>query len=70
MGRNGAGKSTALEAIMASSPPRAGAVTLNGHRLDGLPAHAIPRRGIGYVPQGCGTRGRATVSVGRVDKRT
>ena len=52
MGRNGAGKSTALKAIMGLVPPRAGTVTLNGQRLDGLPAHAIPRRGIGYVPQG------------------
>jgi branched-chain amino acid transport system ATP-binding protein len=52
MGRNGAGKSTALKAIMGLVPPRAGTVTLDGHRLDGLPAHAIPRRGIGYVPQG------------------
>jgi branched-chain amino acid transport system ATP-binding protein len=52
MGRNGAGKSTALKAIMGLVPPRAGTVTLDGHRLDGLPAHEIPRRGIGYVPQG------------------
>ena len=27
-------------------------MTLDGDRLDGLPAHAIPRRGIGFVPQG------------------
>jgi ABC-type lipopolysaccharide export system ATPase subunit len=52
MGRNGAGKSTALKAIMGLVPPCAGTVTLDGHRLDGLPAHEIPRRGIGYVPQG------------------
>jgi branched-chain amino acid transport system ATP-binding protein len=52
MGRNGAGKSTALKAIMGLVPPRAGTVTLDGQRLDGLPAHEIPRRGIGYVPQG------------------
>ena len=52
MGRNGAGKSTALKTIMGLVPPRGGTVTLNGTRLDGLPAHEIPRHGIGYVPQG------------------
>ncbi len=52
MGRNGAGKSTALKAIMGLVRPRTGTVTLNGDRIDGLPAHEIPRRGIGYVPQG------------------
>ncbi|HMQ91980.1 MAG TPA: ABC transporter ATP-binding protein [Amaricoccus sp.] len=52
MGRNGAGKSTALKAIMGLVPPAGGAVRLDGVRLDGLPAHEIPRHGLGYVPQG------------------
>jgi branched-chain amino acid transport system ATP-binding protein len=52
MGRNGAGKSTALKAIMGLVPPRAGPITLDEQRIGGLPAHEIPRRGIGYVPQG------------------
>lgn len=52
MGRNGAGKTTALKAIMGLVPPRAGSVVLGSARLDGLPAHAVPRHGIGYVPQG------------------
>ena len=52
MGRNGAGKSTALKAVMGLVPVRAGTVTLDGDRLDGLPAHEVPRRGVGYVPQG------------------
>jgi branched-chain amino acid transport system ATP-binding protein len=52
MGRNGAGKSTALKAIMGLVRPTAGEVRLDGARIDGLPAHEIPRHGIGYVPQG------------------
>ncbi len=52
MGRNGAGKTTALRAIMGLVPPTAGEVVLDGVRLDRLPAHEVPRRGVGYVPQG------------------
>ncbi len=52
MGRNGAGKSTALKAIMGLVPATAGSVVLEGQRLEGLPAHEVPRRGIAWVPQG------------------
>jgi branched-chain amino acid transport system ATP-binding protein len=52
MGRNGAGKSTALKAIMGLVPATAGEIRLDGARLDGLRAHRIPRRGVAYVPQG------------------
>ena len=52
MGRNGAGKSTALKAIMGLVRPASGTVRLDGVRLDGLPAHEVPRHGLGYVPQG------------------
>jgi branched-chain amino acid transport system ATP-binding protein len=52
LGRNGAGKTTALKAIMGLVPPRAGAIMLDGEDLTKLPAHEVPRRGIGYVPQG------------------
>jgi branched-chain amino acid transport system ATP-binding protein len=52
MGRNGAGKSTALKAVMGLVPVRAGAITLDGDPINGLPAHEVPRRGLGYVPQG------------------
>jgi branched-chain amino acid transport system ATP-binding protein len=52
MGRNGAGKSTALKAIMGLVRPTAGEVTLNRTRLDRLPAHEVPRHGVAWVPQG------------------
>ena len=52
MGRNGAGKTTLLKAIMGQLPLREGEVILDGERLDGLPAHLVPKRGIGYIPQG------------------
>ncbi len=52
VGRNGAGKTTALKAIMGLVPPRAGSIVMNGVELTGLPAHEVPKRGIGYVPQG------------------
>lgn len=52
LGRNGAGKTTALKAIMGLLPLSAGQITLNGETLSTLPAHEIPRRGVGYIPQG------------------
>src|SRR3569623_2719251 len=51
-GRNGAGKTTLLKTIMGLVPKRAGSLLLDGTEIIGLPAHAIPRRGIAYVPQG------------------
>lgn len=52
LGRNGAGKTTALKAIMGLVPARAGSITLDGTELSKLPAHEVPRHGVGYVPQG------------------
>ena len=43
MGRNGAGKSTLLKAIMGLVPAAAGSIRLGDLRLDGLPAHEVPR---------------------------
>jgi len=52
MGRNGAGKTTLLRTIMGLVRLSDGAITLHGERLDRLPAHRVPRAGVGYVPQG------------------
>jgi branched-chain amino acid transport system ATP-binding protein len=51
MGRNGAGKSTTLKAIMGLLPPRAGQVRFAGTELAGLPPFRIARLGLGYVPE-------------------
>ncbi|HKL66016.1 MAG TPA: ABC transporter ATP-binding protein [Roseovarius sp.] len=52
MGRNGAGKTTLLRTVMGLVPLWSGAITLEGLRLDRLPAHRVPHAGVGYVPQG------------------
>lgn len=62
MGRNGVGKSTMLRAIMGQVRTTQGRITLDGTRIDGLPAHAVPRQGIGYVPQGRRLFGDLTVA--------
>jgi branched-chain amino acid transport system ATP-binding protein len=51
MGRNGAGKSTTLKAIMGLLPPRAEQVRFAGQEIAGLPAFRIARLGLGYVPE-------------------
>jgi branched-chain amino acid transport system ATP-binding protein len=62
MGRNGAGKTTALRAIMGQVRATAGSVTLDGDAIQTLPAHEVPKRGIGYVPQGRRLFGELTVA--------
>ena len=52
LGRNGAGKTTALKAIMGLVSVRAGSIVKDGRDLTGLAAHEVPRSGIAYVPQG------------------
>ena len=52
LGRNGAGKSTTMKAIMGLLPISAGSMQLEGHEITGLPAYRVPKLGIGYIPQG------------------
>lgn len=52
LGRNGAGKTTTMQAIMGLLPLMSGKVLLDGEDVSRLPAHEVPRRGIGYIPQG------------------
>lgn len=52
MGRNGAGKTTAIRSIVGLTPPRRGSVIYKGEELMRLPTHEIAKRGIGLVPQG------------------
>jgi branched-chain amino acid transport system ATP-binding protein len=51
LGRNGAGKSTTLKALMGILTKRKGSVTFDGHQTIGLPARAIAKLGMGYVPE-------------------
>ncbi|MFI5016124.1 MAG: ABC transporter ATP-binding protein [Hyphomicrobiales bacterium] len=50
-GRNGAGKSTTLKAIIGLVPPAAGRIIFEGQDLAGLDPYRIARKGIGYVPE-------------------
>jgi branched-chain amino acid transport system ATP-binding protein len=50
LGRNGAGRSTTVRSIMGLVPP-VGSIHFRGERIDGLKAHEIARRGVGYVPE-------------------
>jgi len=52
IGPNGAGKTTTLKAITGLLKPSKGSITLNGNRIDQLPAHEIAKREIGLVPEG------------------
>jgi len=51
MGRNGAGKSTTLKALMALIPQRSGTVRFLGEDVSNLKPFQIARRGIGFVPE-------------------
>jgi len=52
LGRNGAGKTTAIRSIVGFTPPRAGRVMFEGQAIERWPAHRIARRGLALVPQG------------------
>jgi branched-chain amino acid transport system ATP-binding protein len=51
LGRNGAGKSTTLKAVMGLVEVTGGEILFEGHRLDGRPTHEISRLGVGFVPE-------------------
>jgi branched-chain amino acid transport system ATP-binding protein len=51
MGRNGAGKSTTMKAIMGLVDERQGAVHFNGEDISGRKPFEIARRGLGFTPE-------------------
>jgi branched-chain amino acid transport system ATP-binding protein len=51
LGRNGAGRSTAVKTII-GLVPAVGTIRFRGERIDGLKPHEIARKGLGYVPEG------------------
>ncbi len=52
LGANGAGKSTAIKAIMGLVKPASGRIRLDERDLTGQPAHLAARAGIALVPEG------------------
>ena len=51
LGRNGAGRTSTLRAIMGLTGSRKGSVKVHGTESIGLPTHRIARLGIGYCPE-------------------
>lgn len=52
IGSNGAGKSTTLRTISGILQPRYGQILLDGERIDRVPAHQLPKRGLLQSPEG------------------
>ena len=52
IGSNGAGKSTTLRTISGILAPREGTVTLEGNRIDHVPAHKVVELGVLQSPEG------------------
>ena len=50
LGRNGAGKTTALKSILGLTPPEQGRIRFNDEDITGKEPYVLVRKGIGYVP--------------------
>ena len=74
VGRNGVGKTTTLEAIMGLVEVTGGEIRFETEPITRLEAYRIPRRGIGYVPQGRGLFAGMSVAdnlaLGRLKRQT
>ena len=62
IGRNGAGKTSTLRAVMGLLPRREGAIRLDGTDILRVPRHRIAHYGIGYVPEERGIFASLTVA--------
>ena len=51
LGRNGAGRTTALKALLGLVGSRSGSVMINGREAIALPPHRIAQLGVGYCPE-------------------
>jgi len=51
LGRNGAGRTTTLRAIMGLTGTRTGSIRINGVETIGLPTYRIAHLGVGYCPE-------------------
>ena len=61
LGANGAGKTTTQKTVSGMMRPVAGSITLEGRRIDGIPAHDLIRLGVCHVPEGRHVFPRMTV---------
>ncbi len=52
LGRNGAGKTTMMKAIIGAIPATNGAILFNGKKINTLKNYERARLGLGYVPEG------------------
>lgn len=51
LGRNGAGRTTTLRALMGLTGRRTGSIMLNGREIIDMPSHRIAQLGVGYCPE-------------------
>ncbi len=51
LGRNGAGRTTTLRAVMGLTGARSGSIRIHGTEAIGTPAHRIAHLGVGYCPE-------------------
>jgi len=51
LGRNGAGRTTTLRAVLGLVSSRTGSIKVNGIDVLGMPTHEVARLGIGYCPE-------------------
>ena len=51
LGRNGAGRTTTLKAILGLTGRRTGSIMVNGREVIDWPPHRIARLGVGYCPE-------------------
>ena len=51
LGRNGAGRTTTMRAIMGLTGSRKGSIRINGTEVINLPTHRIAHLGVGYCPE-------------------
>ena len=62
LGANGAGKTTTQKTVSGMMRPVAGSITLDGKRIDGIPAHQLIGLGVCHVPEGRHVFPRMTVA--------
>jgi len=51
LGRNGAGRTTTLRAVMGLTGARKGSIRINGEEAIGLATHKVAHLGVGYCPE-------------------